>query len=265
MSRIFFTKAGQKPSAFASLGLIIMIMTVIAFVCAGPVLGFWQSSSDNPEDLFLLRIKLLDLVNKLLIAGSLLTAIGILHGRFSSRVRISWRGMAATVLALSIATCMWFIDTAIRTSPVLHDITTDINDPPYFTHLTERSYDTNKPETFTGSRLSLTYSETLTGAYPHIMTITSKLKPEKMLIVAERLAKEMMWNINAVEQRNQQIEAVYTSPWFRLRSNIAIRVRADDAGSKLDIRATSALGLSDFGINAALIEDFVEALDKEIS
>lgn len=265
MSRIFFKKAGQKPSIFSTLGLILMIMTVLVFISAGPILGIWQNDSATPGTFFDLRIKLLDLDQKLLIAGTLLTLLGILHGRFSSRVRTSWRGISAAVIAALVAATMWQIDQSIRQSPILHDITTDIQDPPFFTTLNERSYDSSMPENFVGSRLSANYAKTHTISYPHIQPVISSLDEVKLFEKALDAARKCGWAIAASDANSRHLEAVYTSPWFRLQSNIVIRVREDAAGSKLDIRATSALGLSDFGINAALIEEFKEALNQEIS
>ncbi|UTW57851.1 DUF1499 domain-containing protein [Kordiimonas sp. SCSIO 12603] len=265
MSRIFFKKAGQKPSIFSTLGLILMIMTILVFVSAGPILGVWQNDSMSPNDFFDLRIKLLDLDQKLLIAGSFLTFFGILHGRFSSRVRTSWRGISAALLAVTVAATMWQVDQSIRKSPILHDITTDISDPPFFTTLAERIYESNSPEDFVGSRLSANYAQLHTSAYPYIQPVISPLDKSGLFDKAQLAVKKCGWDIAALNAQTGHLEAVYTSPWFRLKSNVVIRVREDAAGSKLDIRATSALGLSDFGINAALIEEFKEALNKEIS
>lgn len=56
------------------------------------------------------------------------------------------------------------------------------------------------------------------------------------------------------------IEAVHTTKWFGFRDDIAIRVAAADAGSRVDIRSKSRVGRSDIGTNARRIRAYVERL-----
>ena len=56
------------------------------------------------------------------------------------------------------------------------------------------------------------------------------------------------------------IEAVDTTKWFGFKDDIAIRVRADGAGSRIDIRSKSRVGRSDLGTNARRIRAYAERL-----
>ena len=155
MAQIFFTKSKRRPSAFATLGLVVVFLSLATLLGAGPVAGMFQPSSNEPEALLLWRLKLLELTRLLLMGGSFVTLIGILHGRFSSRVRTSWRGFVAVALAGLVALPLWAFTNAKNSAPILHDITTNISDPPYFRHLPERSYDTSQPALMKGGRLDL--------------------------------------------------------------------------------------------------------------
>jgi len=265
MTQIFFTKAGQRPSLFASLGLVVVILAGIALLLAGPILGYVQQASGTPEQVFQWRLKVYPLVGLLLLGGGGLTFIGILHGRFSSRVRTSWRGFLAVLLATSIALPLWFIDQAKRNTPQLHDIATDIADPPYFRHLRERSYLTDRAADFLGGRLDPDYATLHRTAYPDIASLQVNVSVPIVLETIEHLITLRGWTLENTDPAYGQIEASITDPWLQLRSIVVVRVRSSDAGtgSIVDIRAVSELGVSDFGMNARLIRGLIDDINKE--
>jgi uncharacterized protein (DUF1499 family) len=61
-----------------------------------------------------------------------------------------------------------------------------------------------------------------------------------------------------------RIETSQQSRWFRFTDDIAIRVVGDEAGSCIDMRSTSRQGRSDYGVNAARIRAYMDALRKRI-
>ena len=265
MTHLFFTKSKRRPSAFATLGLAIVFLAWVTLLGAGPVLGFFQQSSAQPEALYNWRLKLLDLVSLLLLGGSLTTLIGILHGRFSHRVRTSWRGFVAVLLALSVAAPLWFLNQAKNIAPVLHDITTNITDPPYFRHLTERSYDTSKLAAVIGGRLDMKYAVRHQAAYADLRTHIINTSPKQAMDLIHRAAEQLGWNIEDHNTKYFQLEASYVHPILHLRSNMVIRVRpiADSTSSHVDIRAASVLGTTDYGVNARLIREFLIEIQQE--
>ena len=65
------------------------------------------------------------------------------------------------------------------------------------------------------------------------------------------------------QTKDGMIEASFTSFWFGLTSDIAIRVKkAGKIGARLDIRAKSRTGENDMGMNAALVRDYMNALGR---
>jgi hypothetical protein len=49
------------------------------------------------------------------------------------------------------------------------------------------------------------------------------------------------------------------------RDDIAVRVRRDDEGSKIDVRSASRYGRHDFGTNASRIRSLLEDIDDRLT
>ena len=58
-----------------------------------------------------------------------------------------------------------------------------------------------------------------------------------------------------------QIEAVARTPIMGFRDDVAIRIRPDDDGSKIDVRSASRYGRHDFGGNASRIRSLLEDIE----
>ena len=56
--------------------------------------------------------------------------------------------------------------------------------------------------------------------------------------------------------REGRIEAVARTLWFGFEDDVVIRVRATAAGSRIDMRSRSRVGVSDLGANAERIRRF---------
>lgn len=138
--------------------------------------------------------------------------------------------------------------------PVIHDITTDTDEPPLFdAGVDYRGEEANtldiKPDTIALQK----------EFYPDIDSIITELPPEKAFERATGIAEGMGWEIYNSDPTNGLIEAEYTSFWFGFKDDIVIRIRRSNGGSELDLRSVSRVGQSDLGANAARIRAFAEA------
>jgi|GEM_PF-1448099 len=267
MARIFFTKDVVKPSIFTTLGLVFLLLTAIALLLAGPILGTVQQSSAYPETIYGWRLKTILIVQLLLFAGSSLTFIGILHGRISQRVRIGWRGLTAALIAAAMAFPLWQLHQLRTSSPEVHDISTNLTDPPSFQVLAERSYDVSSLSLVRGGRLDPSYATMHRQAFPTLAPLKFSVGALEVRAAATRAAKMLDWHIDHTSNSGTYTEAHYTDPWLQLRSNIVVRVRSDAAGggSVLDIRAVSVLGISDYGVNIRLIRRFLSEIRRQLN
>jgi len=59
-----------------------------------------------------------------------------------------------------------------------------------------------------------------------------------------------------------RLEATDTSAFFGFKDDVVVRVRASDAGSRLDVRSKSRVGLSDVGANARRVRAFLKLMES---
>ena len=70
----------------------------------------------------------------------------------------------------------------------------------------------------------------------------------------------MGWTIVAADDTAGRIEASDRSRWFGFTDDIVIRITPSGSGSRVDVRSSSRLGRSDFGVNAARVRAYLAAL-----
>ena len=86
------------------------------------------------------------------------------------------------------------------------------------------------------------------------------LAPDAAFNRALDTARQMGWTILAADDKSGQIEASDRSRWMGFTDDIVIRVAQADAGSRIDLRSSSRLGRSDFGVNAARVSAYLMKL-----
>ena len=157
-------------------------------------------------------------------------------------------GVAAAIVALAVTGWQYRLTTLV---PPINDITTDLTDPPGFAATELRG---GEPLTYDPQK-----SEAQMRGYPHLESMRSTLAPEAALARAVTVAQEAGWNVVASGARGDDltVEAVATTFWFGFVDDIVVRVRPDGAGSLVDIRSASRVGISDLGANAARIDAYV--------
>lgn len=144
---------------------------------------------------------------------------------------------------------------ALRVPPI-HDISTDLDDPPAFVAIVPLRADAPNPAVYAGPETAAQQRE----AYPDLQTRRLALPPAEALAAAEQAARDLGWTIVAVAPAEGRLEASDTTFWFRFTDDIVVRVRPDGSGSALDVRSKSRVGRSDVGTNAARIRRFLSRL-----
>jgi uncharacterized protein (DUF1499 family) len=176
--------------------------------------------------------------------------------------RIGWRGIAIAAAAFAIGALIayvpWHYDQLRRTVPPIHDITTDTEHPPAFSAAIAalRTEKHDNPAVYEGSKIA----EQQRQAYPDIAPLIVPLAPDAAFNRALDAARQMGWTIVAADDKSGQIEATDQSRWMGFTDDIVIRVAKTDAGSRIDLRSSSRLGRSDFGVNAARVRAFLARL-----
>ena len=77
-------------------------------------------------------------------------------------------------------------------------------------------------------------------------------------------ARAQGWTIVSQDATAGTLNATATTFWFGFKDDVAVRVRAEGAGSVIDVRSTSRVGLSDLGANAARIEAYLAGVSGRL-
>jgi len=166
----------------------------------------------------------------------------------------------ALVLGAGVAWVPWNGLQTVRSLPLIHDISTDIEDPPQFVAVLPLRAEAPNPPEYAGEEAAAQQLE----AYPDIQPLQLDMPPTQLFDHALETARAMGWEIVAAERQEGRIEATATTFWFGFKDDVVIRIAPDDGGSRLDIRSKSRVGLSDVGANAARIRDFRARLGRRL-
>lgn len=229
------------------------------------------------------------------LAMALLTGAGILPWQISlgSLFYLPWAAMAGGALALialiallvrkhwrripvplvSIAIAAAFVGMVsynfgkAATVPPIHDISTDLSNPPAFATLELRA--DNRAVVPDGGRPDLAAMDPAARwrawheeGYPNIVTLVVRTSVPETIAAAEALAEERGWEIAAVDPATGRLEATDTVSIYRFKDDVVLRVvpNAQGPGSVVDMRSVSRVGVSDLGVNAERVREFLADL-----
>jgi uncharacterized protein (DUF1499 family) len=147
---------------------------------------------------------------------------------------------------------------------MINDVTTDALDPPRFDVLARL-----RPRG-TVEYAGLYAAELQRQAYPDIEPLSVKATPMTSYQAAMAVVERRKWRVVVDRppqppRRDGTIEAVARTPVMGFRDDVAIRVRPDDEGSRIDVRSASRYGRHDFGANASRIRSLLEDIDDRIT
>jgi len=185
----------------------------------------------------------------------LLAALALLATRQGPRR--ADRGRAWSALACGGAVTLLFLGLAGagRGLPLINDITTSPDDPPAYRTAPTLPENRGRSFVYPAGNAALERS-----AYPDLARIALALPPAEAYARALRAAEALGWRITRSDPDAGELEATSTSRLFRFVDDVAVRVRADGAGSRVDVRSKSRDGQGDFGVNARRIRAFRERL-----
>jgi hypothetical protein len=145
--------------------------------------------------------------------------------------------------------------------PPIHDISTDTLDPPVFVRAQQqRGSDSNSLEIKPDS-----IAQQL-QAYPGLTSTRSVLPREAAFELALATAASLGWDIYHTDATAGVFEAVDSTAIMGFKDDVVIRLRSDGAGTLLDLRSVSRVGVGDLGANAKRIRSFQQAFrDREQS
>lgn len=89
--------------------------------------------------------------------------------------------------------------------------------------------------------------------------------PGELAGYALRIAEGRGWSIFTRPETGEDVEqtlleATATTGWFGFKDDIAVRIRAVEGATRVDMRSISRVGLSDLGVNAKRVSGFLSEL-----
>ncbi|MEO9599649.1 DUF1499 domain-containing protein [Parasphingorhabdus sp.] len=260
--------APVKSGRFGSLrrdpkGWLVALLglgTPLAYVIAagGSAVGFWAWQEGLAAVPWIVLTALLTLI--------LAIAFVVFNRRKGRKTR--WPLLGLGVLGtLGFLGYLMPYATAYVTLPAIHDITTDLADPPQFTALTLRADNWDDipgadDSDMRGMNPRQRWATAHQDAYSDIRSVRIDQPVGVVIEKAKRLAEGRGWKIISVDPAAGNLEATDTVSLFRFKEDIVIRARAAENGaaSIIDMRSVSRVGAHDLGMNAKRIRQFLSDL-----
>ena len=247
-------------------GRLTLIAAILCFGAVAVALIAALGSARGAWD-FRLGFKLLEYALYAGVAGIFIALIAIFFVR-----RVKPRLVMVNLLAIVVAGAfVGYLGNQIRiarTMPRIHDIATNLDDYPRFYRLTVRADNLESvPDMGRRDLAALPPRERWKAihreAYGDIAPIRVPWSVEETIARARRLAEARGWEIVTSDPANGILEAVDTSFFFRFKDNIVVRARpAGQGGTIVDMRSISRVGVSDIGVNARRVRDFLADLRR---
>jgi len=227
------------------IGLIVSVASAV-FLLAGPLgtrAGLWP---------FVVGFAMLALSLLLGLVGASLS----LAGAFKTG---QWTAAAAgIVVGLAVVAVPSVVVVSARGAPPIHDITTDLVDPPQFVAILPLRASAANPPEYGGAPVS----EQQRRAYPDIQPLVLSVDADRAFDLALGIVSDLGWNVVASDKQSGRIEAVDTTFWFGFKDDVVVRLRGTANSTRIDVRSKSRVGVGDVGTNARRVRELLRRLQS---
>ena len=238
----------RKPlswMALSGLGLGVGAIAAAVISGLGYRLGWWHQSTGF-------------LVFEWAVYGALtafaLSVAGLFMTRPSGRRRGFVLGLIGAPLVLPIIVIAVQWEYAAQSLPRVNDVTTDPADPPDF-------WNVPNPDAYAG----LDLAAQTRSVYSDLKPLEFPMTPEDAFEQALSVAKNIGWEIIAVEAEDGRIEATDSTFLYGFKDDVVVRVISSNGGTRVDVRSHSRIGRIDRGANAQRIRGFLDALKRQVA
>jgi uncharacterized protein (DUF1499 family) len=187
-------------------------------------------------------------------------AIAVLIFKRNNKLKSLLMVVPGLVIGLAVIVVLVNVWLTTRNSPAIHDITTDIVNPPQFVKILPLRSDSANTAQYGGPEVAIKQLQ----AYPDIKPLVLEVPPDQAFDAALNTARSMRWKIVDADKAAGRIEATATTFWFGFIDDIIIRVTSVDHRSIIDIRSVSRVGRSDAGTNARRVRTFLKRLRHNV-
>ena len=183
---------------------------------------------------------------------------GLVRTRNSTQREGRPRAVVGVSVGVALAVVLGISASGGGGAPPIHDITTDIEDPPTFSDAIRDAVDRANGVDYPDGGSSV--PEQQRTAFPDLAPIEVALPPQAVLERSRQIAEALGWNVTSTDPATLTIEAHDITSVFRFVDDVVIRVQPSGSGSIVDLRSNSRVGGGDLGANAARIRAFRDQL-----
>ncbi len=249
------TSSADKPVArwLVRIGFILAVLCAAALVLSG--LGYrlelWG---------YMGGFGIIKWAFKLSIAAVVLSIVGLVISSRRTGATLTM-GLLGIIIGGMAVYVPWSWKQTLDAHPYIHDITTDLNDPPAFVVVASMRGEGDHPVTYDGPEVAAQQRE----AYPELQSLLVSADPATVFAAAKSVVESMGMEMVDASQSDLRIEATQTSMFYGFKDDIVVRIVAVPDATKVDVRSKSRVGRSDIGQNAKRIKKFLAKLESELA
>ena len=190
--------------------------------------------------------------------GLLAGVIGLLLGLVAlTRLRKAGKplGMAASGTGVSALGSLYLgslVLSAFSVAPI-HNVSTDIEDPPQFTAAASLRAETDNSLVYDSETIGPLQRE----GYPDLGPLVLDMPRDRMYELVRGVLIDMGFELTREDPEQGEIEAVATTFFFGFKDDLVVRLRETGAGTRMDVRSVSRVGVVDLGANAERIFEII--------
>lgn len=242
-----YRRGGKWPKITAWLSVLLLIIAAIAMALSGPAYkAEWISLGTS--------FTWLRQGAQLALGAGILGLITLVIAGIFRRWRPAFVGAVVSVVVVAMIAMPMQMKQRAQSVPPIHDITTDMANPPAFKALATAREEAPNEVDYPGEQTARQQK----AAYPQLKPITLDMPMASAMDAAQTLIQARGWKIAATTDNT--IEATATTRWFGFKDDVVIRMTEAGSNVKVDMRSASRIGKSDVGTNAERIQNFLEDL-----
>jgi len=189
------------------------------------------------------------------LAAGLISLAALIVSR-NSRPGVLFMGLLGLLIAAVTAYIPWSYKRTVSSVPYIHDITTDVSNPPEFVAAGRLRREGDHPVAYDGPEVGAQQK----AAYPDLEPLITKAPKEKVFDVAKSTLANMGLEITDANPADGRLEAVDTTLLYGFKDDMVVRIQESAQGTRVDVRSKSRVGRSDLGVNAKRIRTFLTKL-----
>jgi uncharacterized protein (DUF1499 family) len=246
------SSGGSFGRWLALIGLALAVLCVLAAMASG--LGYRMGWWHFRTGFLILRVAFFASL-----AAGALSLLGLILSRGARGALVP--GLAGLIVALGFAYVPWQWKQTADALPYIHDITTDVDNPPQFVAAAQLRKEGDHPVAYDGPEVAAKQKE----AYPDLAPLVVTAPREKVFEAAKAAIGAMKMTLTDANPTEGRLEASHTSFCYGFSDDMVVRITEAPDGIRVDVRSKSRVGRSDLGQNAKRIRTFLAKFKQELA